>query len=101
VQIPAAQAGNGDNHAVSALKFRMLRHFLQLGYSVLLSDVVRILQLLLQMPARGYMLGRYALRGVLSPRCANVIATLAGGAVDVPCCCAAGHCDAAESVQLP
>lgn len=41
-QIPAAQAGNGDNHAVSALKFRMLRHFLQLGYSVLLSDVVRI-----------------------------------------------------------
>lgn len=41
VQIPAAQAGNGDNHAVSALKFRMLRHFLQLGYSVLLSDVVR------------------------------------------------------------
>lgn len=41
MQIPAAQAGNGDNHAVSALKFRMLRHFLQLGYSVLLSDVVR------------------------------------------------------------
>lgn len=40
VQIPAAQANNGDNHAVSALKFRMLRHFLQLGYSVLLSDVV-------------------------------------------------------------
>lgn len=29
----------GGNHAVSALKFRMLREFLQLGYSVLLSDV--------------------------------------------------------------
>ncbi|GLJ13495.1 hypothetical protein SUGI_0213880 [Cryptomeria japonica] len=29
----------GDNHAVSALKFAMLREFLQLGYSVLLSDV--------------------------------------------------------------
>ncbi|VVA95323.1 unnamed protein product [Arabis nemorensis] len=30
---------NGDNHAVSGLKFRVLREFLQLGYSVLLSDV--------------------------------------------------------------
>ncbi|XP_059445426.1 arabinosyltransferase RRA3-like isoform X2 [Corylus avellana] len=32
-------ARNGGNHAVSALKFRILREFLQLGYSVLLSDV--------------------------------------------------------------
>ncbi|XVF73707.1 hypothetical protein PTKIN_Ptkin13bG0004400 [Pterospermum kingtungense] len=30
---------SGGNHAVSALKFRILREFLQLGYSVLLSDV--------------------------------------------------------------
>lgn len=29
----------GGNHQVSALKFRILREFLQLGYSVLLSDV--------------------------------------------------------------
>ncbi|KAF7007790.1 hypothetical protein CFC21_022691 [Triticum aestivum] len=29
----------GGNHAVSALKFRILREFLQLGYSVLLSDI--------------------------------------------------------------
>ncbi|KAM7470738.1 hypothetical protein LguiA_008921 [Lonicera macranthoides] len=29
----------GGNHAVSGLKFRVLREFLQLGYSVLLSDV--------------------------------------------------------------
>uniref|UniRef100_A0A0C9S1N1 Glycosyltransferase n=1 Tax=Wollemia nobilis TaxID=56998 RepID=A0A0C9S1N1_9CONI len=29
----------GNNHAVSALKFGLLREFLQLGYSVLLSDV--------------------------------------------------------------
>lgn len=29
----------GGNHVVSALKFRILREFLQLGYSVLLSDV--------------------------------------------------------------
>ncbi|XVE93553.1 hypothetical protein REPUB_Repub01dG0204800 [Reevesia pubescens] len=29
----------GTNHAVSGLKFRILREFLQLGYSVLLSDV--------------------------------------------------------------
>ena len=32
-------ARNGGNHAVSGLKFRILREFLQLGYSVLLSDV--------------------------------------------------------------
>ncbi|KAK7291177.1 hypothetical protein RIF29_06115 [Crotalaria pallida] len=32
-------AKKGDNHAVSGLKFRILREFLQLGYSVLLSDV--------------------------------------------------------------
>ncbi|KAG9440934.1 hypothetical protein H6P81_021099 [Aristolochia fimbriata] len=29
----------GSNHAISGLKFRILREFLQLGYSVLLSDV--------------------------------------------------------------
>ncbi|KAK6938791.1 Nucleotide-diphospho-sugar transferase [Dillenia turbinata] len=29
----------GGNHAISGLKFRVLREFLQLGYSVLLSDV--------------------------------------------------------------
>ncbi|KAL6995657.1 Arabinosyltransferase rra3 [Sarracenia purpurea var. burkii] len=32
-------ARTGTNHAVSGLKFRILREFLQLGYSVLLSDV--------------------------------------------------------------
>lgn len=32
-------ARTGRNHAVSGLKFRILREFLQLGYSVLLSDV--------------------------------------------------------------
>ncbi|KZV53383.1 UDP-D-xylose:L-fucose alpha-1,3-D-xylosyltransferase 2-like [Dorcoceras hygrometricum] len=32
-------AKTGGNHAVSGLKFRFLREFLQLGYSVLLSDV--------------------------------------------------------------
>jgi len=29
----------GDNHAISGLKFHLLREFLQLGYSVLMSDV--------------------------------------------------------------
>lgn len=29
----------GENHAVSGLKFRILRRFLDLGYAVLLSDV--------------------------------------------------------------
>ena len=37
--IPAAQKGTGDNHAISGLKFHLLREFLVLGYSVLLSDV--------------------------------------------------------------
>lgn len=32
-------AKTGQNHAVSALKFHILREFLQLGYSVLLSDI--------------------------------------------------------------
>ncbi|KAL0334761.1 UNVERIFIED_CONTAM: Arabinosyltransferase RRA2 [Sesamum radiatum] len=32
-------ARTGGNHAVSGLKFQILREFLQLGYSVLLSDV--------------------------------------------------------------
>ncbi|XP_047327531.1 arabinosyltransferase RRA3-like [Impatiens glandulifera] len=32
-------AKTGSNHAVSGLKFRILREFLQLGYSVLLSDI--------------------------------------------------------------
>eukprot|EP00850_Spirogloea_muscicola_P003335 SM000013S26504 [mRNA] locus=s13:732831:733796:- [translate_table: standard] len=33
------QKGTGDNHAISGLKFHLLREFLVLGYSVLLSDV--------------------------------------------------------------
>lgn len=37
--IAEAQKGTGDNHAVSGLKFHLLRDFLALGYSVLLSDV--------------------------------------------------------------
>ncbi|KAH6830061.1 Nucleotide-diphospho-sugar transferase family protein [Perilla frutescens var. hirtella] len=32
-------ARTGGNHAVSGLKFRILREFMQMGYSVLLSDV--------------------------------------------------------------
>ena len=39
VQISKSQEATGDNHAVSSLKFRVLRHFLQLGYAVFLSDV--------------------------------------------------------------
>lgn len=37
--ISAVQKGTGDNHAISGLKFHILREFLELGYSVLLSDV--------------------------------------------------------------
>lgn len=37
--ISDAQKGTGDNHAISGLKFHLLREFLVLGYSVLLSDV--------------------------------------------------------------
>lgn len=39
MEIPDSQKNNGGNHAVSALKFRILSRFLNLGYSVLLSDV--------------------------------------------------------------
>ncbi len=38
-QIEQSQQGTGSNHAISALKFRILREFLELGYSVLLSDI--------------------------------------------------------------
>ena len=38
-QISKSQEATGDNHAVSSLKFRVLRYFLQLGYAVFLSDV--------------------------------------------------------------
>jgi hypothetical protein len=38
-QIPASQRDTGNNHAVSALKFGVLRKFLRLGWSVLLTDV--------------------------------------------------------------
>ena len=38
-QISKSQEGTGSNHAVSSLKFRVLRHFLRLGYAVFLSDV--------------------------------------------------------------
>jgi len=35
----ALAAGGLDNHGISAQKFHMLKEFLVLGYSVLLSDV--------------------------------------------------------------
>ncbi|KAK9916012.1 hypothetical protein WJX75_007235 [Coccomyxa subellipsoidea] len=39
LQVSEAQKGVGSNHAVSGLKFRVLRPMLDLGYAVLLSDV--------------------------------------------------------------
>jgi hypothetical protein len=36
-QIPDSQKDVGSNHAVSALKFRILQNFLKLGYAVFLS----------------------------------------------------------------
>lgn len=39
LEIARAQQGTGDNHAVSAMKFGILKHFIELGYAVLLSDV--------------------------------------------------------------
>lgn len=35
-QIPKTQAGTGDNHAISSMKFEILEEFLTLGWSVLL-----------------------------------------------------------------
>ncbi|PNH08499.1 hypothetical protein TSOC_004946 [Tetrabaena socialis] len=37
--ISSAQKGTGDNHAVSAMKFGILKSFVELDYSILLSDV--------------------------------------------------------------
>jgi hypothetical protein len=39
VQIDKAQEGTGANHAISALKFKIIQEFLELGWNVLLSDV--------------------------------------------------------------
>ncbi len=40
-----SQEGTGENHAVSAMKFGILKQFMDIGYSVLLSDVdIAILQ---------------------------------------------------------
>ena len=39
MQIDKAQEGTGDNHAISALKFKIILEFLELGWNVLLSDV--------------------------------------------------------------
>ena len=38
-QIDKSQEGTGDNHAISALKFKIILEFLEAGWSVLLSDV--------------------------------------------------------------
>lgn len=39
VQIDKVHEGTGANHAISALKYKIIREFLDLGWSVLLSDV--------------------------------------------------------------
>lgn len=38
-QISHAQKDTGSNHAISALKFKIIKEFLDLGYNVLLSDI--------------------------------------------------------------
>ncbi len=38
-QISLAQKDTGSNHAISALKFKIIKEFLDLGYNVLLSDI--------------------------------------------------------------
>jgi hypothetical protein len=45
LEVHKAQAGTGDNHAVSAMKFGIIKRFVDLGWAVLLSDVdIAILQ---------------------------------------------------------
>lgn len=39
IKIEDSQKGTGTNHAISALKFKILGEFLGLGYSVLLTDI--------------------------------------------------------------
>lgn len=39
VVIPDSQKDTGSNHAISAMKYEIIREFLQLGWNVLLSDV--------------------------------------------------------------
>lgn len=39
MQITESQKNTGSNHAISALKFKIIKEFLDLGYSVLLSDI--------------------------------------------------------------
>lgn len=39
VRIPDSQKDTGSNHAISAMKYEIIREFLELGWNVLLSDV--------------------------------------------------------------
>ena len=39
LQITESQKKTGSNHAISALKFKIIHEFLDLGYSVVLSDI--------------------------------------------------------------
>jgi hypothetical protein len=44
-QVTKSQKDTGSNHAISALKFGIIKKFLQLGWAVLLSDIdVAVLQ---------------------------------------------------------
>jgi len=39
LQITKSQKDTGENHAISALKFVIIKEFLELGWNVLLSDI--------------------------------------------------------------
>ena len=53
LQVDKVQEGTGDNHAISALKFKIIQEFLELGWNVLLSDVdVVIVQVRLRLTSR-------------------------------------------------
>ncbi len=58
VQVDASQEGTGDNHAISALKFKILQEFLELNWHVLLSDVDIVT---LQVNAHSFICCKYGL----------------------------------------
>ena len=85
LQITKSQKDTGENHAISALKFVIIKEFLDLGWNVLLSDIDIVVVQVSAGPSRSQVIGLTRARAE-DLTCAQDCGVLIG----VICQCCAG-----------
>ena len=79
LQITKSQKDTGENHAISALKFEIIKEFLLLGWNVLLSDIdVVVVQVCLRYVRHGRVPASLAKMATVGACCLTMLLLQAG-----------------------